>query len=583
MNSINSELSATKKIYALLVGIDQYAPDSEVPTLKGCENDIKAIEAYLKDQIAGEWELFEPRVLTNEQATRQGIIDGFQQYLCQAGSNDIALFYYSGHGGQQKTPEELLHLDPDNLNETLVCYDSRSPGGYDLADKELKYLLAKVAEKEPRVIVIFDCCHAGAGTRNIDTSVLGTRLAPDDTRTRPLSSFIFAQDEKFKNLLLTSSKVDKKKTGLDLPTGKHILLAACRDYQYSKEYKGDDGEPRGVFSYSLLQTLQQTNGSLSYSDLARNVEALVKGKVQDQDPQIEATNPEDLKESFLGDAIPERPFYFTLTYNTKPKEKGWEIDGGALQGIPKTSKSAKETTLLAIFPVGSTPDDLKEVSKAVGDAKVTKVLTAKSKVEITPTQGDLDENQSYWAVITSLPIEKLKVYIKGNSTEEEGINLAKQALEEINSGQKSLYVEKVEDSTEADYTLLVDKGQYLITQGDNPVVAPIPKKPGYSKNAAGEAIQALEAIARWTNILNLKSSKSSIKPHDVEMEIIKYGHYNFDDEDDIITPSGDSENFIANPSEQCLDYKYVNGMWEAPFVKVRLTNHSNQKLFCSVL
>ncbi|MDJ0515809.1 MAG: hypothetical protein QNJ74_05900 [Trichodesmium sp. MO_231.B1] len=85
-------------------------------------------------------------------------------------------------------------------------------------------------------------------------------------------------------------------------------------------------------------------------------------------------------------------------------------------------------------------------------------MTAKSKVEITPTQGDLDENQSYWAVITSLPIEKLKVYIKGNSTEEEGINLAKQALEEINYGQKSLYVEKVEDSTEADYTLLVDKG-----------------------------------------------------------------------------------------------------------------------------
>ncbi len=308
MNSINSELSATKKIYALLVGIDQYAPDSEVPTLKGCQNDIKAIEAYLKDQITGEWELFEPRILTNEQATRQGIIDGFQQYLCQAGSNDIVLFYYSGHGGQQKAPEELLHLDPDNLNETLVCYDSRSPGGYDLADKELKYLLAKVAEKEPRVIVIFDCCHAGAGTRNI---VEGVRLAPEDTRDRPLSSFIFAEDETFKNFLLTSSEVDKKKTGLDLPRGKHILLAACRDYQYSKEYRGDDGEPRGVFSYSLLQSLQQTNGRLSYSDLARNVAALVKGKVQDQEPQIEATNPEELKESFLGDAIPERPFYFT--------------------------------------------------------------------------------------------------------------------------------------------------------------------------------------------------------------------------------------------------------------------------------
>ncbi|WP_287518827.1 caspase family protein [Okeania sp. SIO2C2] len=227
MNPNSSELSATKKIYALLVGIDQYAPDSEVPKLNGCENDIKAIEAYLTEEIKGKeerkWELFEPRVLINEQATRQGIIDGFQQYLCQAGSDDIALFYYSGHGGQQKAPEELLYLDPDGLNETLVCYDSRSPGGYDLADKELRYLLAKVAEKEPRVIVIFDCCHAGAGTRSVE----GTRLAPDDTRDRPLSTLIFAQDETFNNSLSTSSKVEKKKTGLDLPKGRHILLAAC--------------------------------------------------------------------------------------------------------------------------------------------------------------------------------------------------------------------------------------------------------------------------------------------------------------------------------------------------------------------
>ncbi len=207
-------------------------------------------------------------------------------------------------------------------------------------------------------------------------------------------------------------------------------------------------------------------------------------------------------------------------------------------------------------------------------------MTAKSKVEITPTQGDLDENQSYWAIITSLPIEKLKVYIKGNSTEEEGINLAKQALEEINSGQKSLYVEQVEDSTEADYTLLVDKGQYLITQGDNPVVAPIPKKPGYSKNAAGEAIQALEAIARWTNILNLKSSKSSIKPTDVEMEITTYG---YEDEQGEITPAEDSGNSLSTNSEYYLEYKYENGEWKRPVLKLKLTNHSNQKLFCAVI
>ena len=226
----------TCNIYALIVGLDRYAPDSviQVNPLQGCENDIRAIETYLQNQIAGEWTLKQPQRLLNQEATRQAIIDGFQNYLCQAEHDDIALFYYSGHGGQEKAPEEFWHLEPDRLDETLVCYDSRTPGNHDLADKELRYLLAQVAQKNPRIIVILDCCHSGSGTRNIPQ---GVRLAPEDTRDRPLSSFIFAEDSTFKNLLSASEKVDKKKTGLDLPKGRHILLAACRDYQYAKEYR----------------------------------------------------------------------------------------------------------------------------------------------------------------------------------------------------------------------------------------------------------------------------------------------------------------------------------------------------------
>lgn len=74
----------TQKIYALLVGIDNYHPQSRgVNSLKGCVNDIKAIETYLRKRIAtdNKWELVENSVvpwnLTNDSATRQGVIDGF--------------------------------------------------------------------------------------------------------------------------------------------------------------------------------------------------------------------------------------------------------------------------------------------------------------------------------------------------------------------------------------------------------------------------------------------------------------------------------------------------------------------------
>lgn len=568
-----------RNIYALLVGIDRYSPDSviQIPPLKGCENDIRAIETYLKNKIVGKWNLREPRLLTNQQATREAIIEGFQNFLCQAESDDIALFYYSGHGGQEKSSEEFWHLERDHLNETLVCYDSRTPQNHDLADKELRYLLVQVAKKNPRIIVILDSCHSGSGTRNIPQ---GVRLAPEDTRDRPLSSFIFAEDLTFTNRLLTSSKVDKKKTGIDLPKGRHILLAACRDYQYAKEYQGDDGQARGIFSYFFLKSLEQTNGSISYLDLARNIEALVKGKVQDQVPQLEASNPEDLKESFLGDAIHERPFYFTLSHSINPNDQGWEIDGGVIQGIPQSS-SANETTLLAIFPVGCNPDDLRQLSKALGEAKVTKVLTAKCKIEITKGQENLNQNQGYWAVVTSLPLAPLKVYIQGNLAEETGIVLVKKALAESNSSQKSLYVKQVENATEADYSLLVDNGQYWIRQDERPVVAPIPEQPGYSEKAAQEAIQALEAIARWRNILNLKSPQSSeIKSNDVEMVIKLVGYQGKDDE---IKPVQDFNTSLTTASELRLEYKYEDGEWKKPVIQIQLLNHSSQKLYANVI
>lgn len=68
----------THKIYALLVGIDNYHPQSRgVNSLKGCVNDIEAIETYLRKRIATDkkWELVEnsvvPWKLTNDLATRQ--------------------------------------------------------------------------------------------------------------------------------------------------------------------------------------------------------------------------------------------------------------------------------------------------------------------------------------------------------------------------------------------------------------------------------------------------------------------------------------------------------------------------------
>ncbi len=113
----------TSNLYALLVGIDNYA--SPVNPLQGCVNDVLAIEEYLQTRVKTEGWNLQLKTLKDGEATRQAIIDGFREHLCHADSKDVALFYYSGHGSQELAPPEFWDLEPDRLDETLVCYDSR--------------------------------------------------------------------------------------------------------------------------------------------------------------------------------------------------------------------------------------------------------------------------------------------------------------------------------------------------------------------------------------------------------------------------------------------------------------------------
>ncbi|MFZ1024693.1 MAG: caspase family protein [Limnoraphis robusta] len=569
----------TCNIYALLVGIDKYPPDS-ISSLEGCVNDITAFAEYLSERVAKPEEGYQLnlKIIQDEQATRQAIIDEFQEHLSQAQSNDIALFYYSGHGAQEQSPEEFWELEADRLDETLICYDSRTEDGYDLADKELAYLISKVAQKEPHIVIMLDCCHSGSGTRGLSDET-NLRRGSVDCRKRPLNTFIFAEDQPaLREILSDSNKPQTKITGVVLPKGKHILFSACRDYENAKEYRTEEGEYRGAFSHFLLQTLERTNGSITYRDLARNLNALVTGKVKEQSPQIEATNQEELDQLFLGGAIKERPHYFTLTHSRN--EKSWVIDGGSLHAIPKLSDGGE--TRLVFFPCGSSAEKMHQLSEALGEARVTQVLPQRSKVEIIDGLDNLSETESYCAVVTSLPLPPLKIYIKGDESEALGIEKAQQALSNAAVGNKpSLYVQQVNEAKDADYHLLVRNGQYWIVQPDNnrPVVAPIPERTtqqGYTDKFALQVIYRLEHIARWNNILNLSTpATSSIKTDDVEIEIILLSGRQE-------SSPGHREGNISS-SEIRVEYTLENGEWQAPNIQIKLTNKSEKDLYCNVI
>ncbi len=560
----------SRTLYVLFVGIDAYPPP--VNPLSGCVNDVTRMRDLLAARLAGSQDRFAPLLLADAQATRQGIIEAWRGHLGQAGPGDVALFYYSGHGSQENAPVEFWDFEPDHLNETLVCYDSRLPGGWDLADKELAQLISEVATlrlaQGPHFAVILDCCHSGSGTR--DAEDVTVRQERADDRTRPVSSYIVTP-EQVAGLQAQSAGPDKPAMPwVAIASGRHILLAACRPEQKAKEtfFPGPTGwEKRGAFSFYLQDTLQQTGAALSYRDIFKRVNALVQQQVADQHPQLEASEPADLDQPFLGGAIPAAPAAFTLSAD---KDLGWLIDAGAVQGIPGPAEHG-ETTQLAIFPFDASPTSLRDPRQAVGQASVLQVYPGQSLVAPARTDGaTLDYRTTYKAVVTATPLPPLAVAFEGDPT---ALDLVRRALAAAGpDGGPSLLAQESPGVVGAEYRLQADgdAGRYRIRRTTEALRLAV-DAPGLDAENAVIVVRRLEHIARWASTARLSNPAAQLPRDAVRLEIFR-------------EQAGGELVLLDTSSGLRLAYEQQDGGWRWPRLQMRLHNTTpDQRLFCMLL
>lgn len=525
-----------KRVFALLVGIDRYDSSTRIPELSGCVNDVQALQFYLEGRLRPTDDQLHLKVLTNEQATRQAIIDGFLDHLGQAGKDDIALFFYAGHGSLENAPEEFWHIEPSRQNQTLVCYDSRCKDVWDLADKELSMLIAEVAKNDPHITIILDCCYSGSGTRGdllSSKSAMLSRRAPMDQRPRPFDSFIHS----LKDLQTLYSE----RNDWHLPKTRHVLLAACRDIEDAKEYPVE-GKIRGAFSYFLLDTLQHGNDQLTYIDVFKQVSARLRSRIVNQTPQLSAAKNSDLELSFWGGAITPRPDFFTIRY--APIHGGWIADGGKIHGIDQPTVS--EPTILTVFPwEDNTVTDDKAHNKALGTARVTAVMPSFSKVELIGLEASFSD--IFKAVINTLPLRTMGVQIIGDG---KGVALLERAI------RPSVFVHLEDRIENTRFQVLVTDNHYQIKRPTDTrlLVSPI--------TDAFRTVQRLEHIARWTATLELQSSPNSrITNNAVTMELITQG--------------------VPVQSDQVVLWYSPEG--KPPKFQLKLRNTSTERLYCSIL
>ncbi|MEM6436888.1 MAG: caspase family protein, partial [Cyanobacteria bacterium P01_D01_bin.115] len=435
--------------------------------------------------------------------------------------------------------------ESDRLNETLVCWDSRLPEGRDLADKELACLLAEVSAQGARITVILDCCHSGAGTR-----LINTRHVEPDSRSRRIEDYLPA-------LRGNARSLGDRPTSIEVPQGRHVLLAACRDLQTAKEHRA---KKRGVFSYFLLETLHQAQSTATYRDIFKYAQSLMAAvQVPDQTPQLEATDVADLDLPFLGlreathSAGAAARRYFTVSHDAT---HGWVIDAGAVHGIPLPT--ADETTQLALFPFLDGVAT-QSAANAVTTAAVLEVLPQLSRIQIADSSS-VRVGEVYRAIATSLPLARRGVFLTG---EEAGVAALQQQLSQAAS-EAAAYIAEVPDADGAAFQVAAIDGRYRIADAISGQ-ALVADSVGFEAAIAAQVVARLEHIARWLAVAELQSSVNTrIPANAVQFEILQAG-----------------QPLQAAPIT--LSYQYQAERWQQPTFQIRLTNTSDMPLYCSLL
>ncbi|MBK9013902.1 MAG: caspase family protein [Saprospiraceae bacterium] len=306
-------MATTPTLHALLIGICDYPIAHH--QLFGCRNDTNLINDYL-GVFAKESGLdYRPFLLLDSDASRNGIIKSFDNFK-KASDGDTCLIYYSGHGSKSAAPPEFWY-ESDQMNESIVCHDSRIAGGLDLLDKELSYLIWEATKgKDVHFAAIMDCCFAGTNTRGLTRSRMAEPSFVPKTVEDYLGYSFYKKTEKDGSVLLSP------------PSGKHVHLAASRDSETAKE-RDFDGKQHGAFTHAMVQILAENGAQLTYHELMRLVNLRLGQLVTDQHAQLSSVVDEFSQKGFLNGALisSKRSFHVRFTGSS------WRLDGGALHGI----------------------------------------------------------------------------------------------------------------------------------------------------------------------------------------------------------------------------------------------------------
>ncbi|KAK0490208.1 caspase domain-containing protein [Armillaria novae-zelandiae] len=251
------------RFWAVLIGIDDY----ESNPLHGCVADALLMKRFLLhigmpehriQYLFGSRKPSRSDLLTPSRANIVNMLHSLVDNPdIERGDNII--IYYAGHGSSYHCSDHFSTALGLKCRNTDVCpiealcpidRDTLDFNGRpipDISDRELNALFTEISRAKGHNITFFaDCCHASGISRNPDPET-GLRFMPATHRSDS-NDMLRATDER----LPRSRSVLSKFWEPDMSS--HVIIAACRDYQYAKETLGKEGYG-GVFTRTLVSVL----------------------------------------------------------------------------------------------------------------------------------------------------------------------------------------------------------------------------------------------------------------------------------------------------------------------------------------
>ena len=448
---------------ALLIGVDKYK-SAEIRPLHGAVNDIR----LMREVLIGKFGVPPSNItmLENEQATHKAIIDAIKdQLIAEAKAGDVVVLHFSGHGSQMK---DVSGDEVDQLDETLVPYDSRTEGVFDISDDEINGLLKQLTAKTKNVTFIFDSCHSGAASRGGNA----VREIEADRRTPPTPpDYAINSGE-------TEGEANFRANNSD-----YVLISGSLAKELSNETEFEGGR-HGALTWFLTSALRMAQPETTYRALMDQVKTEVTVRFPSQHPQIEGPGQDLLV--FGVDKINVKPYVLVEPVGAQRAR----VEAGKALGLGKGS-------ILNVYAPGTTDF---ETAQPIGSLKLTDVSDFESEANVT--DGGLIQPHSR-TILNAVTFGDISIPVFVDTIQSAQLKKVKDSLSTMQA------VGLTKEETGARLIIREKDGNLRIQSGDLELLAP--PVPARSSDAVSQVSDQIKNIVHWMVVFDLKNPESTLR------------------------------------------------------------------------